>query len=343
MSLVEYSDSDSELEIDNAELPANSEKIRPKRKRSLTDEPPKNKKLAAGTDLPPLPREFHDLYASASRVSTKDDPSLHGGRKRGVPHIAGNWPTHIYLEWHPVTTELDALSNIISTVQSHCSLEEPPIQTLLYSDLGACIPLHISLSKPIHLLTDQREEFTELFTKSIKRSGVRPFDVASTSVDWAANEDKTRWFLVLRLAKPSNDQLNLLLHVSNQVTARFGKDALYDADSKAIADEVIPNFKSRSSRAARFRGNQISGQNAGSIPKKQNQKDYSSFFHISLAWKLGQPSPELLERTNLLDVKTLMREGPPRIKFDAVKIKIGNSIASIILPTKAEETENFLV
>lgn len=81
MALVDYSSSD---EDERAPV-----KGQPNLKRKRDD---------TSSDLPPLPSKFHDLYASTTRVSPRDDPSLHGGRKRVTPHVEGNWPTHLYIE-----------------------------------------------------------------------------------------------------------------------------------------------------------------------------------------------------------------------------------------------------
>jgi hypothetical protein len=83
MALVDYSSSDDD---ENNEAEAKAGSLKRKRDNESSD------------DLPPLPSKFHDLYASTTRVSTRDDPSLHGGRKRVTPHIEGNWPTHLYIE-----------------------------------------------------------------------------------------------------------------------------------------------------------------------------------------------------------------------------------------------------
>jgi U6 snRNA phosphodiesterase len=106
MALVHYEDSDDDNDghhhtshhasqtigttssISHAS-PANANAPALKRKRNDPKEKP---------DLPPLPASFHDLYSTNTRVSTRDDPSLHGGRKRSIPHVEGNWATHVYLE-----------------------------------------------------------------------------------------------------------------------------------------------------------------------------------------------------------------------------------------------------
>lgn len=94
MPLVAYGSSESE---DDSDAPR-TKRSALMRKRSSTHVPPPNGPLSA---LPPVPPAFHDLYASAARVSTRDDPALHEGKQRAVPHIEGRWPAHIYLECKP--------------------------------------------------------------------------------------------------------------------------------------------------------------------------------------------------------------------------------------------------
>jgi hypothetical protein len=90
MALVDYSDSEVEDEDDQGVKPEGC----------IIDGPPAKKRRVsdAPSSLPPLPQSFRDLYSSTVRTSTQDDPSLHGGRIRITPHVAGNWPTHVYLE-----------------------------------------------------------------------------------------------------------------------------------------------------------------------------------------------------------------------------------------------------
>lgn len=103
MSLIAYASSDDD-EVDDAEaqemkqpstaLPAKRRKLVDSGLRALPATPP----------LPALPAAFHDLYSSNVRTSTRDDPSLHGGRKRVTPHVDGNWPGHVFLECEIVSS-----------------------------------------------------------------------------------------------------------------------------------------------------------------------------------------------------------------------------------------------
>ncbi|KAL4883743.1 U6 snRNA phosphodiesterase Usb1 [Aspergillus karnatakaensis] len=292
MALVQYSSSESDSEQDA-----------PPRKINKQSHASKSQQQ---TSLPPLPASFHDLYTSSTRVSVRDDPSLHGGRKRAIPHVEGNWPTHVYLEWYPSRDELKILKDIISHTQSmHMHAEEQTsLHSFLHSDLGAQLPLHISLSRPVVLRTKERQTFLETFQHALRESDIPPFDVGVEGLHWVSNHEKTRWFYVLRAKRPEKDCLNRLLRISNRSLGLFGQPPLYEHE------------RSDGSRIG-VHGNKFTPQ-----------ADYSDCFHVSIAWSLTEPSADDKERMKSIDVRELSALG---IRFDCVKVKIGNNVSSLAL------------
>ncbi|KAI9842290.1 MAG: poly(U)-specific 3'-to-5' RNA exonuclease [Sclerophora amabilis] len=369
MPLVNYSDSSSSGDEEAGQQRLGS----PSGKRKLgAHTGGELSSLSPTAKLPPLPSKFHDLYASSSRLSNHDDPSLHGGRKRAIPHVEGNWPTHVYLEFtrggHPTLSESTHLLSLVAKISS--SHPEVRLQSLLTSDLGAPLPLHISLSGPIVLVTHERGPFLELLTESVRHSGVRPFEVSFSSLDWAPNENRTRFFLVLRLAKAnlstqpqsttssltsrSPNPLNRLLHFSNAAAERFGQPPLYAEPQKDI-QPPHDRARGRSSRN-RYRGRGRSsrgrGRGRGSLPTGGSSMDdrvskshavYLEQFHVSIGWSLQEPPAEVVAFSTSLAERE--EDNPStvegfqgwKVRFESVKVKIGNAVTNMDLPTKVEE------
>jgi hypothetical protein len=68
------------------------------------------------------------------------------------------------------------LTNLISILKDKLSPvnENSGIHSFLTSDLGAPLPLHISLSRPIGFATEQKDAFVDSLQRVIKSSGIRP-------------------------------------------------------------------------------------------------------------------------------------------------------------------------
>lgn len=112
MALVDYSSDDGSLCAAGGKFPPEEDSPRPT-KRRRTGHAEGTCSAAEGTEgsstaLPPLPDAFHDLYAHTVRTSNVDDPALHQGRRRLVPHKVGNWPSHLYIE----CKRIDVLSRV---------------------------------------------------------------------------------------------------------------------------------------------------------------------------------------------------------------------------------------
>ena len=158
---------------------------------------------------------------------------------------------------------------------------------------------------------------------------VSRFEVCFKSLDWVPNAENTRWFLVVRLEQPTNDCLNRLLRVSNLVLSSFGQPPLY-----AVSTPEVRAYPSGSRREGGYHGNRtvrnkdrLGGHDANVILKGASA-GFSSQFHISIGWTLEKPSDEELGRARSADISDLSNQ---TIRFDAVKLKIGNAITVIPL------------
>ncbi|KAI1743389.1 U6 snRNA phosphodiesterase Usb1 [Xylaria scruposa] len=287
MGLVDYS-SDSD------------ETASPPTKKQKTSDNQSTSNSTAKSELPPLPSAFHDLYASTVRVSASDDPTLHQGRKRVNPHRIGNWPSHLYIEWHPTSTERTTLTTLLSTLQSSLtssSTNPITITSFLTSDLGAPQPLHISLSRPIVLSTSQKDTFQTDLESSIRSSGIAPFELAPVGIEWHRTAESARSFLVLRVGSTKkggdygkNPQLATLLRRANALVTAFGQPALY-----AFAKSSDNN-----------------NNNTRKNPRNKNEStdvEVDNAFHISIAWSFTEPSADIRRLTE--DVFNSTNRGKP--------------------------------
>ncbi|KAK9455964.1 U6 snRNA phosphodiesterase Usb1 [Dipodascopsis uninucleata] len=230
---------------------------------------------------PPLPKKFYDLYASEPRRG--DDPSLHNGRVRQVAHEKGLWPSHIYIEWVPTEQECIFLESLLPANTT----------SLLRSPLGNQLPLHISLSQNISVLTANRDSFVQNVIREIKKVFTEKFYVAflKNRLSWISNTDRTRDFLVLEIADSNGKRLLEILSTS--------------------CDDICDNYSHPTLSSNQFHvslawklGRAVSSQNSSLLNAVTNN-------HIDIGY---------LEACEIAKLK---------MPVDAIKIKIGRKVHSV--------------
>ncbi|KAL5121304.1 poly(U)-specific 3'-to-5' RNA exonuclease [Pleosporales sp. CAS-2024a] len=319
MSLVQYPDSDSDGDGNQpaiaAQPPSGVPKAVLKRKHSALSQ----------DDLPPLPAAFHDLYATNARMSTSDNPELHGGRKRAMPHVEGNWPSHVYLEWNPSQPESDSLHGLIRHVRDTVHLQNkehpnklpvPKLIPSLQSELGAPLPLHISLSRTLQLKTEDRAAYLDTLKVCLRKAAVPSFAFDFHCLKWVPNFQRNRWFLVLGIRKPAQNELNRLLGACNDAAAKCGHPGLYVG---GYGDGPMEQANTSNGSEQLKAPNNDDGEST----------DYSHRFHVSIAWNLEEPAPEWIDLVKNITVSEHIKA--PQSPIGAVKARIGNMVHSIEL------------
>jgi len=186
------------------------------------------------------------------------------------------------------------------------------IRSLLQNDLGVALPLHVSLSRPLVLKTEQKDDFFVSLKNAISSSGARAFETSFEQLQWHPNEDRTRWFLVLRVAG-EGDALLKLLRTCNSVAVKYGQPKLYEDDD------------------AHDGGEQTAGR-MSSVSEK---------FHISIAWSLEEPPSggRAIAGETACDAMELPAAiHSLRVPFGEIKVRIGQDVTSMPLDPRRRRT-----
>ena len=165
------------------------------------------------------------------------------------------------------------------------------------------------------------------------------FQCSVSGLSWVANDEATRWFLVLRLNRAPNDSLNTLLGISNEAAKAVGQMPLY---TKPQSPELYAKRrKDQGNAASKSAGRSVLvGNNDDDAGGEGGGTDMSSHFHNSIAWTLSPPSQALVK--GLDDVSSDLDMQAMAIGVNSVKLKIGNSITSIALEAKVDTTNKII-
>lgn len=151
-------------------------------------------------------------------------------------------------------------------------------------------------------------------------ANISSFNVSFADLNWVPNFENTRWFLVLKIQRPESNGLNKLLHVCNVVVQEHRQPPLYSKSTINESDSVKRTPGKR----------RTANSNAPSMWK--NIEDLSPAFHISIAWTLTTPSPELLESTKSVKQDHLNKLKQISVVVDEIKAKVGNVVTNMPLP-----------
>jgi hypothetical protein len=138
----------------------------------------------------------------------------------------------------------------------------------------------------------------------LRRAAVQAFHFDFHGLKWVPNSERNRWFLVLGIKKPALDEMNRLLTACNEAAQKSAHPALYSG--------------------GKGDGPMESNSPIAHSPNEHVKTDRSDMFHVSIAWNLTEPEPELVSLVQ--DIKVDKYVHSPQAAFDVVKARVGNAV-----------------
>jgi hypothetical protein len=143
----------------------------------------------------------------------------------------------------------------------------------------------------------------------------------------------------LSVESENRNELDTLLDISNTAADSVGQPPLYQDVTNQRATDQRPS-KTMSNPQKTRDGKASSANRTSDVI---NIPETGSHFHISIGWSSETPSPEAISHLQSSEVQRLLEEAKTfRVSFKDVKVKIGNTVTVIALPTKAGQGKGVL-
>lgn len=156
-----------------------------------------------------LPMPFKKSF----ECSELDNPYDHQGRKRQIPHIEGNWSSHIFIDCTTLKIT-EGLRQFFEEVKAK------------FCEINFIKTPHLSLSKTFIL----KYHWIENFCTALKQIKFHSFLLQFTPIDviFLSNEDKSRYFACLLANESAYAHLETLIKHINKTLKEFELEPYYD-------------------------------------------------------------------------------------------------------------------
>ena len=220
---------------------------------------------------------------------------------------------------HPTTAQHGVLTKLLGEVERILGpgLE---LHNFLSSDLGAPLPLHISLSRPITLSTGNKDEFLDKVSAFIREGGLPAFTVRPLGLAWYKSPDSDRAFLIIRVTSSSSS------------SSEPGDDSNDDNNDSSSVD--APRATNPQLTALLRRCNAAATMfEQPALYQRTQGEPVGDAFHVSIGWTFGLPPEEetALAALRLFKLRQFAEVRRWSIEVGGVKVKIGNVVSHVAL------------